>query len=300
MAQGLGGLDDRPDKGREPETDQIEVVNAHLHSPPEHLGSSSGGTGSWLDSQDLERPVAKIWKRWGESNRSGRRRSSSPPTRSWRTRSAVAGCSWTRRKTPGSVHRRETMPATASTMITRSSANTSSNRPPSPSQARPARRSKGEFGRRGHVAGNGSSLRVLDPGQGHAALGPERDVRPVGAPGTARCGSARRRSPLRCPRWVSTSTETSTCGTGGRRTAPCDREGPRGFAGGGAAVPTDGIKAKLAAFRDAAVIAAGDETDRITADLRRDLLQPMCRAERPRPRPAGSRACHHCGTDDSQ
>lgn len=194
MAQGLGGLDDRPDKGREPETDQIEVVNAHLHSPPEHLGSSSGGTGSWLDSQDLERPVAKIWKRWGESNRSGRRRSSSPPTRSWRTRSAVAGCSWTRRKTPGSVHRRETMPATASTMITRSSANTSSNRPPSPSQARPARRSKGEFGRRGHVAGNGSSLRVLDPGQGHAGSRRSRPRTRCAAGGRAGHGSMRIRS----------------------------------------------------------------------------------------------------------
>ena len=38
IAEGLAGLDDRPKKGREPEIDQIEVINATLQAPPEHLG----------------------------------------------------------------------------------------------------------------------------------------------------------------------------------------------------------------------------------------------------------------------
>src|SRR6478609_3675370 len=38
ITEGLAGLGDRPKKGREPEIDQIEVINATLQAPPEHLG----------------------------------------------------------------------------------------------------------------------------------------------------------------------------------------------------------------------------------------------------------------------
>jgi hypothetical protein len=38
ITEGLVGLDDRPKKGRAPEIDQIDVINATLQAPPEHLG----------------------------------------------------------------------------------------------------------------------------------------------------------------------------------------------------------------------------------------------------------------------
>src|SRR6478736_5245468 len=66
IAEGLAGLDDRPKKGREPEIDQIEVINATLQAPPEHLGIthwSSRILGKQLAISNVT--VAKIWKRWG-------------------------------------------------------------------------------------------------------------------------------------------------------------------------------------------------------------------------------------------
>ena len=66
MAEGLAGLDDRPKKGREPEIDQIEVINATLQAPPEQLGIthwSSRILGKQLGISNVT--VAKIWKRWG-------------------------------------------------------------------------------------------------------------------------------------------------------------------------------------------------------------------------------------------
>ena len=66
IAEGLAGLDDRPKKGREPEIDPIEVINATLQAPPEHLGIthwSSRILGKQLGISNVT--VAKIWKRWG-------------------------------------------------------------------------------------------------------------------------------------------------------------------------------------------------------------------------------------------
>ncbi len=66
MTEGLAGLDDRPKKGREPEIDQIEVINATLQPPPEQLGVthwSSRILGKQLGISNVT--VAKIWKRWG-------------------------------------------------------------------------------------------------------------------------------------------------------------------------------------------------------------------------------------------
>ena len=66
MTEGLAGLDDRPKKGREPEIDQIEVINATLQPPPEQLGVthwSSRILGEQLGISNVT--VAKIWKRWG-------------------------------------------------------------------------------------------------------------------------------------------------------------------------------------------------------------------------------------------
>ena len=59
-------MDDRPKKGREPEIDPIEVINATLQAPPEHLGIthwSSRILGKQLGISNVT--VAKIWKRWG-------------------------------------------------------------------------------------------------------------------------------------------------------------------------------------------------------------------------------------------
>ena len=66
MTEGLAGLEDRPKKGREPEIDQIEVINATLQPPPERLGVthwSSRILGRQLGISNVT--VAKIWKRWG-------------------------------------------------------------------------------------------------------------------------------------------------------------------------------------------------------------------------------------------
>src|SRR4051795_3225298 len=66
LAEGLAGLEDRPKKGREPEIDQIEVINATLQAPPERLGIthwSSRILGKQLGISNVT--VAKIWKRWG-------------------------------------------------------------------------------------------------------------------------------------------------------------------------------------------------------------------------------------------
>ena len=66
ITEGLAGLDERPKKGRAPEIDQIEVINATLQAPPEHLGIthwSSRILGKQLGISNVT--VAKIWKRWG-------------------------------------------------------------------------------------------------------------------------------------------------------------------------------------------------------------------------------------------
>src|SRR6476620_3812071 len=66
IAEGLAGLDDRHRKGRETEIDQIEVINATLQAPPEHLGIihwSSRILRKQLGISNVT--VAKIWKRWG-------------------------------------------------------------------------------------------------------------------------------------------------------------------------------------------------------------------------------------------
>jgi transposase len=66
IAEGVAGLDDRRRKGREPEIDQIEVINATLQAPPDQLGIthwSSRILGKQLGISNVT--VAKIWRRWG-------------------------------------------------------------------------------------------------------------------------------------------------------------------------------------------------------------------------------------------
>jgi transposase len=66
LAEGVAGLDDRPKKGRAPQIDQIDVINATLQAPPPELGIthwSSRILGKRLGISNVT--VAKIWKRWG-------------------------------------------------------------------------------------------------------------------------------------------------------------------------------------------------------------------------------------------
>jgi transposase len=66
IAEGLGGLEDRPKPGRRRVVDEAAVVSATLEAPPERLGVthwSSRLLGAELGISHVW--VGKIWKRWG-------------------------------------------------------------------------------------------------------------------------------------------------------------------------------------------------------------------------------------------
>ena len=97
---GLAGLEDRPRSGRPGTVDEAEVV---VRNP--------GGPAGEARRDPLVLPAARRrtascptsrWPRCGASGRSspgGVRRSSSPPIRNWRPRSAMwSGCIWPRRR----------------------------------------------------------------------------------------------------------------------------------------------------------------------------------------------------------
>src|SRR6476646_6361220 len=66
VAEGLGGLEDRPKPGRRRVVDEAAVVSATLEAPPERLGVthwSSRLLGAELGISHVW--VGKIWKRWG-------------------------------------------------------------------------------------------------------------------------------------------------------------------------------------------------------------------------------------------
>jgi hypothetical protein len=102
--EGLSGrLADRHRRGRPQtvrRTRRAEILAATLTPPPEHLGVTTGPRGCWRPSW---RSAIARWRGSGPSTTSGHgrsRRSSSPPTRSWRPSSATwSGCTWTRRRT---------------------------------------------------------------------------------------------------------------------------------------------------------------------------------------------------------
>jgi transposase len=91
--EGVGGLEDRPKSGRRPMIDEVEVVLATLQPPPERLRVTHWSSRLLAGELGISHVwVGKIWKKWGCSPRV-RRRSSSPPTPSWRRRSATSsGC----------------------------------------------------------------------------------------------------------------------------------------------------------------------------------------------------------------
>jgi Homeodomain-like domain len=107
-AEGLGGLDDRPNPGRPRTVDEMAIVQATLEPPPERLGVTHWSARLLAAHLGVSNyTIARVWQRWG-SSRGGGRRSSSPPTPSWRRRSAMSSacisirrrrqscCAWTR------------------------------------------------------------------------------------------------------------------------------------------------------------------------------------------------------------
>jgi transposase len=66
LAEGIGGLDDRPKAGRPRQIDDVAIVQATLDPPPERLGVTHWSTrllGAHLGVSNYT--VAKAWQRWG-------------------------------------------------------------------------------------------------------------------------------------------------------------------------------------------------------------------------------------------
>jgi transposase len=66
LAEGIGGLDDRPKTGRPRQIDDVAIVQATLDPPPERLGVTHWSTrllGAHLGVSNYT--VAKAWQRWG-------------------------------------------------------------------------------------------------------------------------------------------------------------------------------------------------------------------------------------------
>ncbi len=91
--QGLAGLDDEPRPGRPKTVDDSAIIAATLQPPPTSLGVthwSSRLLGKRLGIGDVT--VARAWRKYRVQPWRGRR-SRSPPTPSWRPRSATSsGC----------------------------------------------------------------------------------------------------------------------------------------------------------------------------------------------------------------
>ena len=66
LAEGIGGLDDRPKPGRRKQIDDVEVVLATLEPPPERLGVTHWSSRLLAAELGLSHvTVAKVWKQWG-------------------------------------------------------------------------------------------------------------------------------------------------------------------------------------------------------------------------------------------
>ena len=66
VAEGIGGLEDRPKPGRPQQIDEVAIVLATLEPPPERLGVthwSSRLLGAELGLSNVT--IAKVWKKWG-------------------------------------------------------------------------------------------------------------------------------------------------------------------------------------------------------------------------------------------
>ena len=97
-AHGIAGLDDEPRIGRPKTVDDAAIIAATLDPPPERLGVTHWSTR--LLARTARRRATPRWPGPGAGttcSRGGGRRSSSPPTRSSRPRSATwSGCTSTR------------------------------------------------------------------------------------------------------------------------------------------------------------------------------------------------------------
>ena len=96
---GVDGLDDDPRPGRAAVIDEIAVLAETLADkgkPPAHLGVTHWSTRLMANRLGISfASVARIWRKWA-SSRTGWRRSSSPPTRSWKPSCATWwGSTWT-------------------------------------------------------------------------------------------------------------------------------------------------------------------------------------------------------------
>jgi transposase len=66
LADGVGGLEDRPKPGRPPVVDEAEVVAATLEAPPERLGVTHWSSRLLAGQLGVSHvAVAKVWRRWG-------------------------------------------------------------------------------------------------------------------------------------------------------------------------------------------------------------------------------------------
>jgi hypothetical protein len=90
VAGGLGGLEDRPKPDETRTTDDVVVVLRTLEPPPERLGVTHLSSRLLTAELGLSNvTVAKVWRESMGCSPGGPRRSSSPPTHSWRPRSAT-------------------------------------------------------------------------------------------------------------------------------------------------------------------------------------------------------------------
>lgn len=66
VAEGVGGLDDRPKAGRPKQVDDVAVVLATLEAPPQRLGVTHWSSRLLADELGISHVwVAKIWREWG-------------------------------------------------------------------------------------------------------------------------------------------------------------------------------------------------------------------------------------------
>ena len=66
LAEGIGGLDDRPKAGRPKRIDEVAIVRATLDPPPESLGVTHWSTRLLAAQLGISNyTVARAWQRWG-------------------------------------------------------------------------------------------------------------------------------------------------------------------------------------------------------------------------------------------
>jgi transposase len=66
LAEGVGGLEDRPKPGRRKRVDEVAVVLATLEAPPQRLGVTHWSSRLLANELGISHVwVAAIWKKWG-------------------------------------------------------------------------------------------------------------------------------------------------------------------------------------------------------------------------------------------